>query len=853
MSINDPLVHPALLDPRQWAESKLYDSTFNREREPVKGEEHHTPNRTFLIKHLKLDLRFDQEQHQISGTATLTISPINDGLRDLQLDIAEMDITSVKLLRVEKRGTGDLVQTVTHLEGQLNFETLPEKLSVELDRAYARSDYLVLEISYSCSPRKGLFFVEPDIHYPDKPRQIWSQGENEDAHWWFPCHDLPNQKMTTELIAHVESDYFALSNGELIDLRENSADGMRTFHWSQTQPHPAYLVSVVIGKYEQIRDKYDGLPVDYYVYPNRVESGRKLFANTPRMIEFFEGVFSYAFPYPKYAQVLVDDFLFSAMENTTATTMTDRCLLDRRAEIDIDYDDIVAHELAHQWWGDLVTCKDWSQVWLNESFATYAEYLWREHTRGRNDARFSLFQDFLVYLREDLSSHRRPIAGNRYRFSEEVMDRHAYEKGACVVDMLRWLIGDKPFFLSLSNYLNKFEFSVAETNDFKVAIEDSTGQNLHWFFDQWIHGCGYPELEVAYRWDRDQKMLRLSVKQVQEIEDGTPLFRFPVEVEIVTATDEIIETERRMNFRIFIEKAEQDFYFPCDCRPKLVIFDKHNRIIKLMHFPRSSQELAYQLTHDDDVMGRVRAARELSSYKGEDTVRILGEAVMRDDFYGVRMAAAVSLGEIGSESARQALLSAYPANPDSHVRRCCIWAMGNFKDESTLDFLHAALEKDESYFVGVAAVRAVAHLGGEKAYDILASSVSRTSWQEVIAAAVFHGFGHNIAWAKDKRTVNLAIEQSLYGRPPTLRVAAINCLGELGKEVHKEKASDRIVDHLLELLKDKHLRARAAAVRALGKIGDKRALRPLRESQKRECLDLIKAALLDAIEELEKK
>jgi aminopeptidase N len=272
-----------------------------------------------------------------------------------------------------------------------------------------------------------------------------------------------------------------------------------------------------------------------------------------------------------------------------------------------------------------------------------------------------------------------------------------------------------------------------------------------------------------------------------------------------------------------------------------------------MHFPRSSQELAYQLTHDDDVMGRVRAARELSSFKGEDTVRILGEALMRDDFYGVRMAAAVSLGEIGSESARQTLISAYRSNPDSHVRRCCIWAMGNFKDESTLNLLHEALDKDESYFVGVAAVRAMAHLGGEKAYDILASSLSRTSWQEVIAAAVFHGFGHNIAWAKDKRTVNLAIEQSRYGRPPTLRVAAINCLGDLGKELNKEKASDRIVDCLLELLKDKHIRARAAAVRALGKIGDKRALRSLRESQKRECLDLIKAALLDATEELEKK
>src|SRR5262249_72396 len=261
------------------------------------------------------------------------------------------------------------------------------------------------------------------------------------------------------------------------------------------------------------------------------------------------------------------------------------------------------------------------EVWLNESFATYSEYLWREHIEGREVAQFVLFQDFLIYLNEDRSSHRRPIVHNVYRFSEELMDRHAYEKGACVLDMLRWVLGDDAFFRSLSHYLNKFEFGVAETNDFKVAIEEATGQNLHWFFDQWIYSEGYPELEVKYEWHRNQRMLNLSVKQVQNIEGNTIIFRLPVEIEIVTCdSSEMIETERRASYRVTVEKQEQDFYFPCDSKPKMVVFDKGHRIFKLMRFSKSVQELIFQLTRDSDSMGRARAARELGVFKGEDVV-----------------------------------------------------------------------------------------------------------------------------------------------------------------------------------------------------------------------------------------
>jgi aminopeptidase N len=862
--LNDPLVHPALLDPRQWSNVDVYASLLNLEREEIPGSEHHAPDRSFRIHHLKLELQFDLVQQSVSGTATLTISPLADGLRTIELDAAEMNIQSVRHLRAHVEAAPAplrMLGETTPLAAPISlpFDTRQERLSIELETPLKRDEEAVIEIAYACRPRKGLYFIQPDEAYPQKPRQIWSQGQTEDAHWWFPCADTPHQKMTTELMATVDEKYFALSNGALVGSTGNQADKTITYHWRQEQPHPAYLVTVVIGEYELIQEQLQGLPVEYYVYADRVEQGKKLFQRTPQMIEFFAEKFGYPYPFAKYSQVLVDDFLFGAMENTSATTMTDRCLLDERAELDLNYDDIVAHELAHHWFGDLVTCKHWSEIWLNESFATYSEYLWREHTQGSDEAQFVLYQDFLTYLHEDFSSHRRPILFHRYRYSEELMDRHAYEKGACVLHMLRQVLGDDAFFRSLARYLSKFAFGVAETNDLKTAIEEVTGRNLHWFFEQWIHRPGYPELEVEYEWQREQKMLRLSVKQVQQADEEDEVvaaFRFPVEIEIVTADpDAVIETDRRASFHVWVEKGEQEFYFPCETKPRMVVFDKGHRVFKLLRFPKAQQELMYQMYHDADVLGRMRAARELSAYKTDEAVNALQHVLTSNDFRGVRMAAAISLGEMGREDARQAVLAVYKTCADAHVRRACVWALGTQQktDETTLNFLQAVIAHDPSYFVVMAAVRALGHIGakaeGTQAYDAMCAALAYSSWQEVVRAAFFYAS----KFAKEKRAIDLAFRHSKYGEHIAVRVAALGYLGAIGKELHKEKVDDKIVDRLLELLEDRAIRARVAAARALGKVGNERALPALRAARDRECLDQLKAALEDAIEGIQQK
>ncbi len=846
MILQDKLIHPALLDPRQWGTVDLYDATLNATREAIPGDERHTPDRQVTIKYLKLDLQFDDEREAVSGSAALTFVPLNDGLMTVELDAAELDVRAVRLVRHEKVDEGAVVETA-EIARKLQFETHREKLVIELPRSYSRYDQLTVEVVYSCHPRKGLFFIKPDESYPNKPRQIWSQGQTEDAHWWFPCHDVTNQKMGTELRATVRADYFALSNGELVAVSENELARTKTYHWLQAEPHPAYLVTVVIGEYELIEARYKDLPLSYYVYRERKEAGEQLFGKTPQMIELFEQKFGHGYPYRKYAQILVDDFLFGAMENTSAATFTDRCLLDENACLDLNYEDIVAHELAHHWFGDLVTCKDWTQIWVNESFATYAECLWREHAHGQDEARFVLFQDFLTYLREDLTSHRRPLLFKHYRFSEELMDRHAYEKGACILDMLRWVLGDEAFFRSLALYLRNNLHGNGDDRALRAAIEEATGQNLHWFFANWVYGAGYPELEVSYDWQRETKLLKLSVKQVQELEEGVTIFKFPVEIEVVTEAE--TEAPQRTSYRVWLEKVEQDFYFPCVVKPSLVVFDKGHRLFKLMHFEKSAQELLFQLTHDEDLLGRMRAARELSEFKSAETVQALEAKLHSDDHYGVRAAAAISLGEIGTEAAQQALIAAYRTAERASVRRACLWALGNYQDEASAALLHEALAQEQSYFAAVAAARALAKLGGEQSYDALVAALARASWQQVVAASVFHGFGQ----AKERRAVDLALKHIRYGEPVPVRLAAIACLGALGKELQKENQAEKIVDALLELLKDKSIRARVAAVRALGKVGNKRALGGLREAQQRECLDQLKAALLDAIEGLEKK
>jgi aminopeptidase N len=823
----DPLVHPALMDPRQMTDLDIYELAPPLERGEPKGEPHHAPSRAFDIEHTRLELELDQEAGEVRGRATIRVKPFADGLSEIWLDAAEMSFSRVAI----KRGR--------RMKDAPGFKTYEDKIWIALDDGYRAGKPLTVMLEYSCRPRAGLYFVRPDEAYPDRPAQVWSQGEDTDNHRWFPCFDHPNEKMTSEVILTVREDQIALSNGRLISLKENKKARTRTYHYSHDYPHPAYLISIAVGTYTEIKDSYKGRPVRYYVYADRAGDAPALFAKTPDMMKHFSKLFDFQYPYPKYDQVIVSDFLFGAMENTTATTISDRALLDQQAARDVSNEDLIAHELAHQWWGDIVTCKDWSHVWLNEGFATYAETLYKEHDSGWDEARFYLIQEYITYIQEDRGRYRRPIVSNRYTYIAEMFDRHTYQKGGLVLDMLRFVLGDEAFYRSIQHYLKKFAWQNVETSDLRRAIEEVTGQNLDWFFEQWLIKGGYPEFEVAQSYDSTTKMLRLTVRQAQKVDQITPIFKTPVEIEVITKQGPHI-------FRVMIERAEHDFYFNVESNPLAVSFDRHNRVLKRLSFERPKEDLIYLLKRSDDVTARLRAARELAAFSGGDVIDALKEAIDKDRFWAVKVAASSALGEVGGEQALDVLIESYNSVNDARVRRGAVWGIGAYKkNERAYATLARALERDESLFVAATAVRAIGNSGDAAAFDAITKALERESFQDVIRSAVFDA----LAIMKEKRGIDLAIEWSGPGRPPSARIGALGALGALAKEHKSER--ERVIKHLTEFIKDSSVRVRLAVTRALGRTGDASVVKILREVERTEAISQIKMASHRAVESIE--
>jgi aminopeptidase N len=847
----DTLVHPALMDPRQMADLDIYEMFPPLERGEIKAGPRYMPSRSFDVEHTRLELDIDQDRGEVRGRATITLRPFASAIGEIELHAAEMSFSRVMI------NSGRRVQDAPQ------FKTYENKIWVALDREYREGERVTVVLDYTCRPRTGLHFIRPDHAYPNEPQQVWSQGEEEENHHWFPCFDHPSEKMTSEVILTVREDQTALSNGELVSVKHNKKSRTKTYHYSHAYPHPAYLVSIAVGDYEEIKDTYKGRPVRYYVYRHRLKDAPALFSKTPDMMKYFSKLFDYDYPYPKYDQILVSESLFGAMENTTATTISDRALLDEQAARDVSNEDLVSHELAHQWWGDIVTCKDWAHLWLNEGFATYAETLYKEHDAGWDEARFYLIQEYITYIQEDRTSYRRPIVTNRYTYPTEMFDRHTYQKGGLVLDMLRFVLGDEAFFKSIRHYLKKFEWKTAETDDLRRSIEEVTGQNLEWFFDQWVYKGGHPEFEIVQEYDRPQKLLKLAIRQVQEVNELTPVFKTPVEIEVITE-------DGTRTFRVMIEGAEQDFYFDVEGVPLAVNFDKGNRVLKRLDFKRPVEDLIYLLKHSKDVTARIRAARELGAFSGEAVIKALDEAITGDKFWAVKVAAASALGEIGAhvdyaDGAENLLLEHYNQSKDPRVRRACIWGVGAFntacpvfapaaldKYRRAFDTLVRAFEQDESIFVAATALRAIGNIGRaikgaefDRALEVLTKALERESYQDVIRSSVFDA----LAIMKEKCGIELAFEWAAYGRPQSARVGAISALGKLAKEHEEERG--RIVNRLIELLKDKSARIRISAIRALGRSSSGRALGPLRELRRNEAISQVKTAAHRAVEKLE--
>jgi aminopeptidase N len=452
---------------------------------------HYAPDRPFRLEHILLDVNVDPKKKTLSGEATQSLLVVAPNQTQVKLDQIGLEIHGA---------------TVDGKKAE--FEKDDQSVTIQLPKAPKPGSKLELAVKYSLeNPRRGIYFTGPDADYPEKPWQVWTQGQDEDSRYWFPGFDYPNQKATSEIIATVPKGFTAVANGKLLSRDEKG--GSTRFHYKLGTPHVTYLISLVVAEFVQLDAKGPrGLPVQYFVPKGREEDAKRAFGNTPRMIEAYEKRVGVEYPYEKYAQTAVQDFIFGGMENTSSTTQTDLTLHDARAHIDFSSDPLVSHELAHQWFGDLLTCRDWSHGWLNEGFATFMERVWIENNPGAggglDEAKYYSYADLREYMDEDASRYRRPIVCNTYIEPIDLFDAHLYQKGGLVLNLLRHVLGEEPFWQCINAYVTRFREKNVETVDLIRTIEDVTGRNLRRFFDEWVFGTGYPEFSVTYAYIGDR-------------------------------------------------------------------------------------------------------------------------------------------------------------------------------------------------------------------------------------------------------------------------------------------------------------------------------------------------------------
>jgi len=491
--------------------------------------------------------------------------------------------------------------------------------------------------------------------------QVWTQGQDEDSRYWFPCFDSPHEKATSEVKVTVPAAMFALSNGSLIS--DQTTGGKRTLHWRLDVPHSCYLIMLAVGDFAAVETKWRDVPVVYYVARGSEAAAERTLARTPQMLELFSQRFGVAYPYPRYSQVFVADFIFGGMENTSATTLTDTVLLDERAAIDYDIDALVSHELAHQWFGDLVTCRDWGEGWLNEGFATYAEYLWREHHEGRDAADLELEEWADAYFGEDAGRYRRTIATKLYDEPIDVFDHHLYEKGGRVLHMLRAVLGDDAFWKTLGHYLGKHRHGLVESRDLARAVEDATGKVVDWFFSQWvIDGAGHPELEVSVKWDPETSLATVTVDQMQKVDARTPVFRLPTKMRFRIG-------EKDVDVPLEIVDPKHVFQLRLDGEPSQAIFDPGHVLLAARKIDKPEPLWISELAGATLAIDRAAAAQALAKRGGPAAEHGLATALEKDKFWAVRGSAALGLGTIRTATARDRLIKRLKGEVHPRARR----------------------------------------------------------------------------------------------------------------------------------------------------------------------------------------
>ncbi len=684
----------------------------------------YTP-RPYDVQHYQVRLRFDHPKKRFYGTATITLVPTVSALRSCTFDA---EVFTVRAARSEN-GVA------------LTFDQRPGSVTVDLGREIHRSDTVRITLTYdgqqieidparwgvSANYHIGLeFFDSTDAH----PALVSSISFPEGARHWFPCNDHPSDKASQEMIIDVPAGWSAASNGSLVGV-EPLPFGGSSFHWSLQEPHSTYLAVLAAGPYVVLRDSLGTRSLGYWVYPQHVPDALRTFHRTPEIIAFFERTYGVNYPWPKYDQILIPG-IGGGAESTTATVLGQSTIHDERAEQDFPSHWLVAHEAAHQWWGDLVTFSDWGHTWINESFATYGEYLYSRWSLGEDEGAMNLQDKREQYFREARTKYRRPIVMDRWKFPNDNFDSHTYPKGANVLHMLRQQIGDRAFFGLLTKVLIDHAFGSATTRDILAAAEATSDTALGWFFDQWLMKPGHPVLSVSWRWDASAAAAIMRVEQQQDTTGGVPIFTLPVDVGITTPGGHKV-------VRIVVRQRVQEFSFPSSEQPILVEFDEPHALLAEVSFPRPPQELVVQLARGD-AMSRVSAAGLLSTSDDPAIRSVLIRVAAEDPFWGVRRAAVTALGERAAAADTTILLERL-TDQNPKVRTAVVRVLSRWTAPHILQHLQSRFFAEESYVVQTEIVRAVGSRLDTASVPFLEAASRVHSHRDMVRAAAIRALG----------------------------------------------------------------------------------------------------------------
>ncbi len=737
----------------------------------------------FDLLEVKADITVDLEKRSIYGSVINILRALRDTY-ELRLDAVGMYIKEVSVPGREYKYLYD-----------------GNTLEIFLTHPVKRGEEIEVRINYEVErPLKGVWFIPVDSGSPAK--QAWTQGEPEDTRYWLPTYDFPDRKARVTLNIRARKGLTVLANGELTGRYDEGDYTVWSFRINRRIP--TYLVAFAIGDFYIKEEKYGNILLQYAVPRGREGDIDRSFSKTRDMIEFFEEYIGVKYPYPKYTQVCVDEFVVGGMENASITLLTSATLHDEKAHIDFRSEPLVSHELAHQWFGDLVTCRDWSHIWLNESFATLMAALWRRRELGEEWFTYDLIRYMDSYLGEYRSRYARPIVMRLFGDPFEVFDAHSYPKGALILWTLANLVGENTFRAAIKTYLERYSDGVADTEDLRKVFEEVSGTDLSWFFEQYIYNAGHPVLKVSWKWREKDRILELKVTQVQK-DDSLETYRLPLEVLFITG-----DKEEGRSF--WVEEKQHVFPIPLDKKPRAVCIDPKFKAFKDIDLDVGVEELLSIVRYCTYLYPRVVAVRKLGSKGGTRVSKELGELVTRrEEFWGLRAEAAKALGKIGGEYPKDILLKSLDIVEEPRVRRAIVEALGNFKDEKVGEKLASILEdSEESYYVRASAAISLAKTGYSNAFRVLKKALSYPSHNDVILVNVLEG----LSILGTEEALEIVLSYTTSDKKPHIRAAAAQALGNF-------PVSRKVVEALEYLSKSLHPRVRRGVIEAA-----KRSLSP---------------------------